>query len=263
MKRHRSWVFTVNNYSHEDEQHIQQQQQRVIFIVYGREVGEQGTPHLQGYVQMKQAQNLEYMKKYIHATAHFEVAKGTPIQNYDYCTKEGNFWTYGEVPKQGKRSDIALVKDLINKGTNMNQILDKVTSYQAAKFGELMLKYKEPKRDKIVKVYWFYGPTGSGKTREAALMAPEAYWQTGNKWWDGYDGQTEVIMDDFRKEGWTIEELLKIMQPYPYRVETKGGTRQLQATTIIITTPNPPDMLYFPGEDIQQLIRRIYEIREF
>lgn len=263
MSRHRSWTITVNNYTEQDEQQLQRQECRSLFIVYGREKGESGTPHLQGYIQMKQSQTLEYMKKHVHATAHFEVARGTPLQNYNYCTKDGDFWTYGEVPKQGKRTDIDNVKQVIKDGGNMKRVLEVATSYQSAKFAELYLKYNEPKRDKAITVYWFYGATGTGKTREAAQLCPEAYWHNNTKWFDGYDGETEVIMDDFRQEGWTIRSLLEMWQPYPYRVDTKGSTRQLQATTFIVTTPRPPNELYFPGEDIQQLIRRINYIRQF
>lgn len=263
MKRHRSWTITVNNYSQQDEQQLQMQQQRAHFIVYGREQGEQGTPHLQGYIQMKQSQTLDYMKKHVHATAHFEVARGTPRQNYDYCTKDGDFWTYGEVPKQGKRTDIDKVKDIISHGGNMKDVVQVSTSYQAAKFAELFLKYTETQRFETITVYWFHGPTGSGKTKEAAAMCPEAYWHSNGKWFDGYDGEKEVIMDDWRQEGWNIKELLRMWQPYPYRVETKGSTRQLQATTFIITCPMSPDELCWPGEDIQQLKRRINYIRKF
>lgn len=263
MSRHRSWTITVNNHSEQDEQQLQAQQVRALFIVYGREKGESGTPHLQGYIQMKQSQTLAYMKKHVHATAHFEVARGTPVQNYEYCTKDGDFWTFGEVPKQGKRTDIETVKQIISDGGSMKDVLQEATSYQAAKFGELLLKYKEPPRLQQVKVYWFYGPTGSGKTKEAFNLCPEAYWQNSTKWWDGYDGEKEVIMDDWRQEGWTIESLLRMWQPYPCRIETKGSTRQLQATTFIITTPNHPQELHFPGEDLQQLLRRITYIREF
>lgn len=263
MSRHRSWTITVNNHTEQDEQQLQLQQQRALFIVYGREKGESGTPHLQGYIQMKQSQTLEYMKKHVHATAHFEVARGTPLQNYNYCTKDGDFWIFGEVPKQGKRTDIEKIKQMVSEGATMKEIANEATSYQSAKFGELLLKYNEPKRNQEIKVYWFYGPPGSGKTREAAAMCPEAYWHNGTKWFDGYDGEKEVIMDDFRQEGWTIESLLRMWQPYPYRVETKGSTRQLQATTFIITTPYSVDNLFFIGEDIQQLKRRINVIREF
>jgi len=264
MSRHRSWTITVNNYTEQDELQLQRQECRALFIVYGREIGESGTPHLQGYIQLKNSQTLAYMKKHVHPTAHLEVARGTPLQNYTYCTKDGDFFTYGEVPKQGKRTDIDTVKSLLSEGGTMKDIVEVATSYQSIKFAEMYLKYAEPARKSIsITVYWFWGPTGSGKSTEAISMCPEAYWKDNTKWWDGYDGQKEVIMDDWRQDGWKINDLLSMWQGLPYRIETKGSSRQLQATTFIVTTPRPPSDLFFPGEDIQQLIRRINYIREF
>lgn len=264
MQRHRSWCFTVNNYSSEDEHQLQTQECRAKFLVYGREKAPgTGTPHLQGYIQMKNSQTLLYMKEHVHATAHWEPAKGKPIDNWNYCTKDQDYFHFGEVPKQGKRSDIQTAKQIISEGGSLLQVAEETNSYQALKHAELYLKLKEKARNQQVTVYWFYGPTGVGKTKEASQMCPNAYWHPGGKWWEGYDGEKEVIIDDFRQEDWSITTLLKMWQPYPFRVETKGGSRQCQATTFIVTCPMHPMDLRYPGEDLEQVLRRIKEIRQF
>lgn len=263
MSRHRSWCFTVNNYTQQDEQQLQGVQSRYLYLIYGREVApETQTPHLQGYVQMKQSQTLQYMKKHFHSTAHFEVARGNPKQNYDYCSKSQDFYEYGTTPKQGKRSDIALAKQMVQENCTMQAIALETTSFQALRYAETLKKYMEPQRFFDTTVYWFYGPTGSGKTRKAAEMFPDAYWHTGTQWWDGYDAHESVIIDDFRKEQFPLTELLRMFQPFPYQVKVKGGFRQLLAKNIVITTPNFPDEFMYPGEDINQLRRRIL-LQEF
>ena len=70
------------------------------YLIYGREVGDEGTPHLQGYVQLKKITRLTGMKK-LHPTAHWEVAKGTEEQNRTYCSKEGDFQEFG-TPRRPK-----------------------------------------------------------------------------------------------------------------------------------------------------------------
>jgi len=85
------------------------------------------------------------------------------------------------------------------------------------------------------------------------------------KWFDGYDAHPDIIVDDFRRDFCTFHELLRILDRYPFRVETKGGSRQLLAKNTVITCPWKPDIIYQSRsqEDIGQLLRRIDEVKLF
>ena len=83
------------------------------------------------------------------------------------------------------------------------------------------------------------------------------------KWWEGYDAQEYVIIDDMRGDFLKFHQLLKLLDRYPYRVETKGSTRQFLATHIFITSSYHPEEMFSTREDIQQLLRRIDEIKMF
>lgn len=61
--------------------------QRARFIVYQLEVGESGTPHLQGYVVFKKPMRLSAVRQLI-PRAHLDIARGTNEQNIAYCTKD-------------------------------------------------------------------------------------------------------------------------------------------------------------------------------
>ena len=63
-----------------------------------------------------------------------------------------------------------------------------------------------------------------------------------------------------RRDFCKYHQLLKILDRYEYRVETKGGSRQLRARKIAITAPYPPEEMYETREDINQLLRRIDRI---
>lgn len=84
MSRSRNWVFTLNNYTKED---IKDLMELKVDYVFQEEKGEQGTPHLQGYICCPNALTLSGVKK-IHTKAHWEIAKGNKVQCVKYCTKE-------------------------------------------------------------------------------------------------------------------------------------------------------------------------------
>lgn len=91
-KRSRGWCWTLNNYSEAEYNKIKMDMHNdtVEKWIIGKEIGSKGTPHLQGYIYLKNARTFESMKKTIEK-AHWESAKGKPDQNYNYCSKEGNF----------------------------------------------------------------------------------------------------------------------------------------------------------------------------
>lgn len=114
---------------------------------------------------------------------------------------------------------------------------------------------------------WYHGSTGSGKTRAALEEFPDAWVSMPNgKWFDGYDAHKAAIIDDFRKGWCEYGVLLRLLDRYPLRVETKGGSRQWVPEVIIVTCPWAPDVLYggdYYHDKIGQLLRRIGTIRLF
>lgn len=271
MSRSRGYSFTVNNYTDEDLSIFEDInfKKQVKYYVYGKEIGEKGTPHLQGYVFFQNAKTLTAVKKYLKR-AHLEISKGSPQENIAYCTKEKEYVEYGEQPRSGTRNDLKKLKDLVLKEDKQiyDIVSEHVENYQQLKFVEGLLKYKKSPQDNEKKVFWYYGSTGTGKTKEAIEFAKtigEEYYISMNtlRWWDGYTGQKVVILDDFRKDFCTFHELLRILDRYPYRVQYKGGSIWLQAKYIFITSCYSPREVYDTREDIEQLIRRIYKIKLF
>ena len=261
-QRSRSWCFTINNYTPEQyESFISTPSQ---YAIAGCETGESGTPHIQGYIYFHNAKSFSSLKKE-YPTAHIELAKGTPDQASIYCKKGGVYKEFGSLPAQGKRSDLENIRSLIKEGKGMKDIVNIATSYQSVKMAEQILKYNEPVRNFKPNVQWFYGATDTGKSRSAyEELGEDCYTclSTG-RWFDGYDAHPHVLIDDMRKDFLKFHELLRLLDRYAMRIETKGGTRQFLAQRIIITSPFSPYELYDGREDIQQLIRRIDLIKEF
>ena len=88
----RKWCFTINNYIEEDEQNLLDEltPDKVVYAIVGREKGESGTPHLQGYVCFKRRLKMNTATATLGKTARLEPARGTPEQNEQYCSKDGD-----------------------------------------------------------------------------------------------------------------------------------------------------------------------------
>lgn len=264
QQKHRSYSFTLNNYTEEDEQRVQALEAK--YIVYGRETASTGTPHLQGYLQFKNPRSFNSVKKSLGKTAHIEPSKGNAEQNRAYCSKQDeNFFEKGEVQSQGKRTDLDKIREVIKTTNKMSEVVEVATSYQSVRMAECILKYREKPRSWKPKVYWFHGSTGTGKTRKAMeLLGDDCYVKSNNdKWFEGYDAHEKVLFDDFRPSTLPFHFLLQLLDRYPCRVECKGSTRQFLAKEIIITSPYPPEIMYKTQEDVMQLIRRTDEITSF
>lgn len=268
-KKYRPWCFTINNWTDDDWERLQQLPVKyaIKYLIYGKEIcPTTGTPHLQGYVAFESPILFSSVRKKL-PRARLIPAKGEAKANRVYCSKSNDFVEYGDMPQQGKRNDIDTIRDLIKEGAGMEQIVDKATSYQSMKTGEMLLKYKEKKRDFKPIVKWYYGATGTGKTRTANEENEGKRIYTAmetSRWFDGYDAHEVLIIDDMRRDFIKFHNLLKLLDRYEFRIETKGGSRQMLAKVIIITCPIHPAVMWeAQGEDIAQLIRRIDEIREF
>jgi len=124
-----------------------------------------------------------------------------------------------------------------------------------------MMQLNTP-RDFKTKVIVLVGDPGIGKSRFANEVATKlynsVYYKPRGEWWDGMTEETEcVIIDDFY--GWLkYDELLKIMDRYPYRVPIKGAFVNFRPKCIIITSYALPDCLYsFAGYNTAAIRRRI------
>lgn len=263
MSKARAYVFTWNNYPEDADECVTSVNYE--YLVYGREVAPTtGTPHLQGYLYLKNATTMKSLEKKCKGI-HLAYAKGSADQNFDYCSKEGNYVELGTKPLgQGKRTDIQSVISMVKDGSRMKDIISVASNLQCISVAEKTFKYLEQQRDWKPKVEWLYGETGTGKSKYAYENMEDPYtaMSTG-KWFEGYDAHENVIIDDMRKDFMKFHELLRLLDRYPMRVETKGGSRQFLAKHIIITSAYPPTELFDTREDIAQLLRRIDIIKKF
>lgn len=256
----KTWKFTLNNWTPEELDNILHWD--VSRMAVAEEVGAEGTPHLQGHVTFNRKFSLTALKK-MQSRAHWEPAL---VADWNYEHKDGQVVHHIDNRKQGKRKDIEVAHDYAkNKKTMREFVCEQMPGYQAMRMYEKLLDVlAEPRPNMDIDVRWYYGPPGCGKTRAVYDEFPGVYRVLSHKWWDGYNGQEVVLVDDIRVGWCKFEELLRITDRYPFRVEVKGGTREVQFRTIIFTSPFEPTEVYSTcGEDLGQLTRRIGTTRKY
>lgn len=111
------WCFTLNNYTPAELTAIVDSASGFDYLCFGRELGDSGTPHLQGFFILPQKKRLAQVKQLDGlGRAHFEKSRGTPAQASAYCKKDGDYDEYGELPnKQGERTDFEELKEWIKE----------------------------------------------------------------------------------------------------------------------------------------------------
>lgn len=262
----RRWCFTINNYKPSDWFAVKSLFNDCVYGVCGEEVGKEETPHLQGYVKLKNTKDLVKMKKYL-PRAHLEMAssKSTDIDNQKYCSKENqNVYEVGEPCEgQGTRNDIKEVANMIRNGTvTMEDVM--------FDFPELYLRYSRSfekmfnavakPRNQPPEVIWRWGLAGTGKTRYCKEKHPDNYVKDGTPWWDNYKGQEAIIIDDFDNQI-PFRTLLRLLDRYSYQGQIKGGYVEITSPFIYITCEFPPEYFWSDNE-LAQVKRRLTSVDE-
>lgn len=281
--RFRNFCFTLNNYTNDHRERLSELFDSGVlrYLVYQPEIAPTtGTHHLQGYCQFLNPRT-ESGARGALIGCHVSVARGNSDENYAYCTKDdGRDESAGFGPTEfgdrdrgagrgsGHRTDLVEVAERIRDGATIAQVAaDHPGTYIRYTRGVLSFAQLHVRRrsHKTI-VHWFWGPTGSGKTRAASEASPDAYWKSSShQWWDGYDGRADVIIDDYRPSFCQFNELLRLLDRYPYQAQVKGGTVECSMEHIYITSPKSPEDVWAgrTEEDLAQLSRRIEEVRFF
>ncbi|AXH74817.1 MAG: putative viral replication protein [Cressdnaviricota sp.] len=95
----KNWCFTLNNYTEEQKKYISSIVPWICdSAIVGLELGEGGTPHLQGFMEFKKKCRPKTHFEVI-PEIHWEKCKGNKRSNVEYCEKEGDVFIRHNVPE--------------------------------------------------------------------------------------------------------------------------------------------------------------------
>lgn len=112
---------------------------------------------------------------------------------------------------------------------------------------------------------WIWGATGTGKSHSVITQHPGRYIKLINKWWDGYQGQEVVHIDEICPDHtqWMAYFLKLWCDKWPFAAEVKGGAIQIRPKLIVITSNYTPQQMGFREEDYPALARRMRVVQKF
>lgn len=271
-KKCRGWCITWNNVRDEqlrDAEAKLRVRKNVQYYCGQLELGKSGTRHWQAYVEFRGPIALTTVCK-LFPGCHAEKRRGTPQEARTYCSKEetrlGDFVEFGELPaeeakRQGARGDLDAVREAVVSGATVRTLLEShpVTYARYPRYCDKLLMEYSGRRSWKTEVRVYVGPTGCGKTSGAVKEFPDIWFKPDGAWFDGYNGELNVIFDDFRGGrdcGISFAFLLRLLDRYRMVVPVKGAFVQWAPRVIIITSNYQPDQWY-PWEDNAPLMRRI------
>lgn len=226
------------------------------------ELGASGYRHWQVIAYFRNKVTLRQCKSFFTPTTHAEPTKSKRAESYvwkeETAIADTKFELGSKSIKRNSSRDWEQIWESAKNGSFMDIPADvRVRCLSSLLKVRGLFSVCEP-MEKQVTVYW--GCTGVGKSYRAWSEAgPGAYPKDPlSKWWDGYNGESSVIIDEFRGII-AIAHLLRWFDHYPVRVEIKGGSVPLRANRIFITSNLDPAVWYpdLDAETYNALRRRI------
>lgn len=264
--RSRRWCLTLNHYTEAELDKLSSLPCR--YIVYGLETGQEGTPHVQGYIVFKNARRFSTLKKFL-PRGHWEIAQGSDAQNVNYCKKQDpNPYERGSLPIQRANANVnpqeILARDPIN-GPRILNVNRQLNGYQLE---YSMLCEVERGKLKKPKIIYVYGSSGSGKSFYALKRGITEYGKenicTIRFDRSGFAHCSNplaecLVMMEFRPSCLDAVTFLELTDGYGLHLNIKHGSIYIRPKCLFICSILPPTEIY--KEEInRQFVRRLTEI---
>ncbi len=223
-----------------------------------------------GFVCFKDKMTMSGIKKVFGQKIHLEIMRGSLSQNEEYCKKEGVLQTFGEIPRQGFRSDLRSAMWMV---VQKKTVLDVYFEHPGVMFRynyamkdfRMRIEKRQRRAPRTVSVSVLWGPTGTGKTHTASQGDPfiihgnQLQANNGQGWWDGYAGERTLLIDEYHNDV-PIGVLQGLLDKYWLRLPIKGSFTYANWDTVFITTNLSRDEWHPKASDASReaLFRRVH-----
>lgn len=261
------WRFVCNNPTPEDLECFERL--NVRYIVISHEVGDSGTPHYQGYIVFHSNQRLSGLKK-LNRRSNWLTCDGCVPANQNYVKKTGSVMVLerGEPPLP-KAKAAAVAASARREAYEVTLEHAKAGRFEEIEAGMLIRHYNTLKRIRLdmkheiaplpeLDNYWIWGPTGTGKStlaRELGGGDENIFIKNCDKWWNEYDGQESVLIEDFSPNPAMAQFLKCWSDHYYFSAEMKYGYTKIRPKRIIVTS-NYRIEECFGTRDVPAMLRR-------
>lgn len=247
----KNWRFTLNNYTEEEiDAIVPVFNEKCIKWLFEEEVGEKGTPHLQGFIMLKEKMRPTELKLTKRISWH--IMSKSEKENITYCTKDRQKGIPGRV---WKSSNINIPRPL--------KIIEELRPWQKSLENILL---EEPDDRKIIWVWENEGNVGKSAFCKYLINKYDALYGTEGKKSDiinlvyNYVLTKELmhfILDVPRENGNNIsyKSLEEIKNGMICNTKYETGTKLINSPHIIVFANQPPILSKFSKDRWE-----IYEI---
>lgn len=215
------------------------------------------------FVAYKRAVRLAKIKTDFGTRVHAEPSRSKAAEDYvwklDTRIPNTQFQLGSRAIKRNDKTDWALVKQQAQTG-NLNDIDPSVFVAHYRSLKQISIDYGSMPIDlSSCCGIWIFGPPGVGKSHFAREHYPKAYMKMQNKWWDGYQNEENVILDDLDSK--ILGHHLKIWSDkYSFVAEMKGSSKMIRPKNFIVTSNYTIETLFADDVMLVDAIKRRFYV---